>query len=64
MMDEDLSRPLQDATVRLVYLDSNGHTRILQQGSFNTWAVPSPDGRYLAFPETLLFRDAWMFDRR
>lgn len=64
MMDEDLSRPLQDATVRLVYVNSSGHTRVLHQGSFNTWAVPSPDGRYLAFPETLLFRDACMFDRR
>ena len=64
MMDEDLSRPLQDASVRLVYVDSNAHTRVLHEGSFNTWAVPSPDGRYLAFPETRLFRDAWIFDRR
>jgi Tol biopolymer transport system component len=63
MIDEDLSRPLQDASVRLMYVDSNAHTRVLHEASFNTWAVPSPDGRYLAFPETRLFRDAWMFDR-
>ena len=64
MMDEDLSRPLQDASVRLVYVDSSAHTQVLHEGSFNTWAVPSPDGRYLVFPETRLFRDAWIFDRR
>ena len=44
MSDEDLSRPSLDGNVRLVYVDSEGRSRVLGEFSFSTWGVPSPDG--------------------
>ncbi|MGH9621696.1 MAG: winged helix-turn-helix domain-containing protein [Bryobacteraceae bacterium] len=45
----------------LVYLDAGGNARVLRQSAYNTWAVPSPDGKKLAFAGYTADRNIWIW---
>ena len=47
----------------LVYIDLGGHTQMLHHSPGRTFAVPSPDGRHLAFVDYVLLSNAWMIER-
>ena len=53
----------------LLYVDQHGRSSVLWQepvAAWGLWAVPSRDGRYLAFPATTVSSNVWMienFDR-
>jgi hypothetical protein len=53
-----------DTTVgsELMYVYRDGRFRWL--GDIQGWAVPSPDGRRVAFPDRIVATNAWMIDRR
>jgi eukaryotic-like serine/threonine-protein kinase len=53
-----------DTTVgnRLLYVRLDGRFQSL--GDIQGWAVPSPDGRRVAFLDRILAANAWMIDRR
>ncbi|MDE3178377.1 MAG: hypothetical protein KGM47_01855 [Acidobacteriota bacterium] len=46
----------------LLYIDMQGHATVLRQqvGSFETWGVPSPDGKHLALLEWTGAGKVWM----
>jgi len=48
----------------ILYIDLQGHAYPLweQQGSFASWCVPSPDGRYLAITKTDWDSNVWMLE--
>jgi len=48
----------------LLYVDLNGHTSPVwaQKGSFQTWGVPSPDGRHLAMLGWTANGNVWMVE--
>jgi len=54
----------------LLYVDEQGHAYVLWQeprAANGIWGIPSPDGRYLAFPATTISSNVWMiesFDQR
>ena len=54
------------ANVTLLHVDLKGHASVLRQeqtrGFFGQWGVPSPDGRYLAFPEYSSANNVWMIE--
>jgi Tol biopolymer transport system component len=52
------------AATTLLYIDLEGHAQALRQqpGIFNTWAIPSPDGRHLAFVEWASANNVWMIE--
>lgn len=43
----------------LVYLDLAGHTKLLRQSPIAIWAVPSRDGKKLAFPGLTVSSNVW-----
>jgi Tol biopolymer transport system component len=43
----------------LVYVDLEGHARVLLKGGNIRWAIPSPDGRYLALHTFSTVRNVW-----
>jgi hypothetical protein len=45
----------------MVYVDGQGHITNLLDTSQPTYAVPSPDGRHIAFPEWTVSSNAWLF---
>jgi hypothetical protein len=47
-----------------LYVDRKGHATVLQseEGVEPTWAVPSPDGRHLAFSKTTFTENAWLLE--
>lgn len=47
---------------RLLYVDLDG--RYCSLGDIQGWAVPSPDGRHVAFLNRIIADNAWMIDRR
>src|SRR5262249_6423026 len=47
---------------RLLYVYLDGRFRPL--GDIQGWAVPSPDGRHVAFLDRIVATNAWMIDRR
>jgi Tol biopolymer transport system component len=47
---------------RLLYVYLDGRFRSL--GDIQGWAVPSPDGRRVAFLDRIIATNAWMIDRR
>ena len=51
-------------SVTLLYIDLNGHASALweQKGSFQTWGVPSPDGRHLAIMGYTVQSNVWMLE--
>lgn len=53
-----------DTTVghRLLYVYRDGHFTSL--GDIQGWAVPSPDGRRVAFLDRVIASNAWLIDRR
>jgi hypothetical protein len=53
-----------DTTVgrRLLYVYQDGQYRSL--GDIQGWAVPSPDGRRVAFLDRIVATNAWLIDRR
>lgn len=53
-----------DTTVgnRMLYVYPNGRYRSL--GDIQGWAVPSPDGRHVAFMDRIIATNAWVIDRR
>jgi hypothetical protein len=53
-----------DTTVgnRLLYVYQDGQFRSL--GDIQGWAVPSPDGRRVAFLDRIVATNAWMIDLR
>ncbi len=48
----------------LLHIDLNGYATLLRQqvGNFETWGIPSPDGRYLAFLEWSSISNVWMME--
>ncbi len=46
----------------LLYVDLRGRTRVLRQqpGSFQTWGIPSHNGRHLAFLEWTSISNVWI----
>jgi Tol biopolymer transport system component len=48
----------------LLYVDLEGHAQVLQHqvGSFQSWGVPSPDGRHLAFTGWTSTNNVWMLE--
>jgi DNA-binding winged helix-turn-helix (wHTH) protein/Tol biopolymer transport system component len=48
----------------LLFVDPQGHAYPLRQtaGSYDTYAIPSPDGHRLAFLEYTTANNAWMFE--
>ncbi len=53
-----------DTTVgnQLLYVDLDGRFQSL--GDIHGWAVPSPDGRRVAFSNTITATNAWLIERR
>jgi hypothetical protein len=45
----------------MVYVDGEGRITNLLDTSYPTYAVPSPDGRHIAFPEWTVSSNAWRF---
>lgn len=43
----------------LVYVDLEGHSRVLLKGGNIRWAIPSPDGRHLALHTFSTVRNVW-----
>ena len=56
------SRSARGAT--LLYIDLEGHATAVweQKGSFQTWGVPSPDGRHLAIMGYTVDSSVWMLE--
>ena len=56
------SRSPRGAT--LLYIDVGGHAIPMweQKGSFETWGVPSPDGRHLAILGYTVDSNVWMLE--
>jgi Tol biopolymer transport system component len=54
----------QPTAATLLYVDLQGNARVLlqQKGSFDDFAVPSPDGRYLAIMGMTVTTDAWLLE--
>jgi Tol biopolymer transport system component len=54
----------QPRVATLLYADLQGNARMLlqQKGSPNGYAIPSPDGRYLAIMGTTRTSDAWLLE--
>jgi hypothetical protein len=53
---------LTSSGTRLVYADLQGRTSDLHRESVvSLYAVPSPDGRHVAFPEWTVSSNAWLF---
>jgi serine/threonine protein kinase len=48
---------------QLIYIEPDGHARLLYRSVSNTWAVPSPDGRHLAFVDDGVDSNVWMIER-
>jgi Tol biopolymer transport system component len=48
----------------LLYVDLKGNARVLWQkkGSYQTWGIPSPDGRHLAILGGVVSSNAWMLE--
>jgi hypothetical protein len=48
----------------LLYIDLKSHTIPVweQKGSFDTWAIPSPDGVHLAIMGWTVDSNVWMLD--
>jgi Tol biopolymer transport system component len=48
----------------LLRVDLQGRTQVLweNRGANFTYAVPSPDGRHIAFTRTMTARNAWMIE--
>jgi hypothetical protein len=49
----------------LLYVDPHGRSSVLWQepvAAWGLWAIPSPDGRYLAFPATTISSNVWMIE--
>ncbi|MBI2679956.1 MAG: PD40 domain-containing protein, partial [Candidatus Solibacter usitatus] len=59
-----LTSQSQPNVATLLYVDLHGNARVLWQlkGSPYGWAVPSPDGRYLAITGTTQTSDAWLLE--
>jgi hypothetical protein len=53
-----------DTTVgnRLLYVYLDGRFHVL--GDIQGWAVPSPDGRRVAFLDRIVATNAWVIERR
>jgi Tol biopolymer transport system component len=47
----------------LTYIDLEGHARVLREFEGTSFAVPSPDGKRLAFVDFLISSNAWMLER-
>ncbi len=45
----------------LQYVDRKGETKVLRQVACNTWGVPSPDGRKLAFVDCSTEQNVWLW---
>jgi len=54
----------QPGAATLLYVDLQGNARVLwqQKGSPDAWAIPSPDGRYLAIMGMTQTSDAWILE--
>ena len=51
----------QGETCSLVYIDAAGTMSVLRETNYNTWGVPSPDGRKLAFVDYTPDRNVWLW---
>ncbi|HVO59937.1 MAG TPA: winged helix-turn-helix domain-containing protein [Terriglobales bacterium] len=54
-----LSADIQPSGLALLYVDLQGHARVLLKGGNIRWAIPSPDGRYLALHTFSTVRNVW-----
>lgn len=58
-----VSNQMERVTGSLLFVDSAGNATILNAPeSFPIWAVPSPDGRHLAFTSYPGIQNAWMIE--
>lgn len=48
----------------LSFVDVHGKATVLRTISTSTWAVPSPDGKYLAFNDRNVDSNVWLLDRK
>ncbi len=48
-------------TPSLAYIDAAGHISVLRETGYNTWGIPSPDGRKLAFVDYTADRNVWLW---
>jgi hypothetical protein len=49
----------------LLHIDQQGHASVLWQQPISLgglWSIPSPDGRYLAFPASTSTGNAWLLE--
>jgi len=49
---------------QLIYRDFAGNKTLLPESSLLLWAVPSPDGRRIAFPGRTISRNVWSAEMR
>jgi Tol biopolymer transport system component len=54
-----LSADIHPSGQSLLYVDLQGHARVLLKGGNIRWAIPSPDGRYLALHTFSTVRNVW-----
>ena len=49
---------------RLLYVDPNGNAHEIwkNKGGYNSWGIPSPDGRYLAIGGNVMNSNAWIVE--
>ncbi len=45
----------------LVYIEQNGQEHLLRETTYSTWAVPSRDGRRIAFVDYTFDRNVWLW---
>ena len=54
-----LSADIQPDGLSLLYVDLQGHARVLLRGGNVRWAIPSPDRRYVALNAFSTVRNVW-----
>lgn len=48
--------------VKLLHIGRDGRFQVLKECPIATWAIPSPDGRHVAFVDQALFANIWKVD--
>jgi len=54
-----LAADIEPSGLSLLYVDLDGHARVLLRGGNARWAIPSPDGRYIALNTFSTVRNVW-----
>lgn len=53
-----------DSGTLLIYVNRKGESRLLRDTPLGTWAVPSPDGRKLAFVDEAVDSNVWIWEQK